>query len=148
MRVAIPLASAAILLCSATGFSQTKNGADITKDIQNFCQQFDNTWNTKGPATTANTFMADDAIFVPPNGAVLKGRAAIAKDWGDVFKEPTVHKCTVDGARAEGDGAWADGEVTITGNPATHVRWAAFDLKQDGQWKIRFLQVTAIKAKE
>jgi uncharacterized protein (TIGR02246 family) len=124
------------------------NGADVTKEIQDFCKQLDNTWNTKGPLAVANTIFADDVVFMPPNGGVIKGNAAVAKVWSDVYKEPTVHTCTVQDARAEGDGAWAYGEVTITGNPAAHVRWAAFDVKRNGQWKVQMLHVTAIQEKE
>jgi hypothetical protein len=54
----------------------------------------------------------------------------------------------VQGARAEGDGAWAYGEVTITGNPAGHVRWAGFEVKENGQWKVQMLHVTVIQEKE
>ena len=76
-----------------------------------------------------------------------KGKQAIVKVWGDIYKEPTMHKCTVNGARAEGDGAWAYGEVTITGNPAGHISWAGFEIKQSGQWKVQLLHVAAV-AKE
>ena len=142
------LASAAVLLCSPTAFSQTKNGTDVTKEIQDFCQQYDNTWNTKGPVAVANTLLAEDVVFIPPNGAVVKGNETVAKVWGDIYKEPTVHRCAVGEARAEGEGAWAYGEVTITGNPAGHVRWAGFEIKHDGQWKVKLLHVTAIQEKE
>jgi ketosteroid isomerase-like protein len=141
------LALAAVFLCSATAFGQAPNGADMTKEIQDFCRQYDNTWNTKGPVTVANTLLASDVVLVPPNGAVLKGNETVAKVWGDIYKEPTVHKCTVDGARTEGDGAWAYGEVTITGNPAGHLRWAGFETKQNGEWKVQLLHVTAIQEK-
>jgi hypothetical protein len=82
------------------------------------------------------------------DGAVVKGNETIVKMWGDIYKEPTTHKCTVGGARAEGDGVWAYGEVTITGNPGGHVRWTAFDIKQNGQWKVQMLHVSPIKEKE
>jgi len=105
-------------------------------------------WNTKGPIVVANTLFADDAVFGPPNGALVKGKEALAKVWGDIFKQPTTHKCTVDEARSAGAGAWAYGEVTITGNPANHVRWAAFDIRQNGEWKVQLLQVTDITEKK
>ena len=149
MKAAIPVfASAAILLCSATALGQTKDGADLVKEIQNFCQQVDNTWNTKGPVAVANTLFAEDVVFVPPDGALVKGNETVAKMWGDIYKEPTTHTCKVAGASANGDGAWAYGEVTITGKPAGHVRWTAFDIKQNGQWKVQMLHVTPIKEKE
>jgi ketosteroid isomerase-like protein len=142
------VASAAVLLYAATAFGQTRNGTDLTKEIQDFCNQYDNTWNTKGAVTVANTFFTDDVVFMPPNGVVIKGKETVAKVWADVYKEPTVHKCTVQGAHAEGEGAWAYGEVTITGNPAGHVRWAGFEVKQNGQWKVQLLHVTVIQEKE
>jgi ketosteroid isomerase-like protein len=145
MKIAISVLASAILLCGTTAFGQSKNGADMTKEIQDFCQQHDNTWNTKGAVTVAKTFFAEDVVFVPPDGAVVKGNEALAKVWGDIYKEPTVIKCTVGGAHAEGDGAWAYGEVTITGNPAGHLRWTAFDIKQNDQWKVQMLHVTPIK---
>jgi len=140
--------SATILLGSVAAFAQTKDEADITKEIQRFCQQYDNTWNTKGAATVANTLLAKDVVFVPPTGAVVKGAETVAKIWGDMYKEPTVHKCTVEGARAEGNGAWAYGEVTITGNPSGHVRWTGFEVKRNGHWQVQLLHVTPIKDSE
>jgi ketosteroid isomerase-like protein len=120
-------------------------GGDITKEMQTFCNLYDTTWNTKGPVTVANTFFADDVVFIPPNGAVIKGKESVAKIWGDVYKEPTVHKCTVQASNAEGDGAWSYGESIVTGNPAAHVRWAGFEIKQDGHWKVKMLSVNAIQ---
>ena len=120
----------------------------MTKEIQEFCRQIDNIWNTKGPVVVANSLFAYDAVFGPPNRALVKGKEALAMAWGDIFKQPTTHKCTVDEARSAGAGAWAYGEVTIIGNPANHVRWAAFDIRQNGQWKVQLLQVTPIPDKQ
>ena len=127
------------------GQASAANGADMTNEMQKFCDLYDTTWNTKGPVAVANTFFADDVVFIPPNGAVIKGKETVAKIWGDIYKEPTVHKCTVQESHAEGDGAWSYGETTVTGKPAAHVRWAGFEIKQDGQWKIKLLGVNAIQ---
>jgi ketosteroid isomerase-like protein len=127
--------------------ARAANGTDITNEMQKFCNNYDTRWNTKGPATVANTMYAEDVVFIPPNGAVIKGKETIAKIWGDIYEEPTVHKCTVLESHAEGDGAWSYGESTITGNPAGHVRWAGFYIQQDGQWKVKMLSVNAIQEK-
>ncbi len=134
--------ASAVLLCSPAAFSQTQG--DMTQEIQAFCRTYDATWTQKGAAAVGPLFV-ENAIVVPPNGAVVKGRATITKVFGNIYKEPTTHKCTVDTAHAEGNGAWAIGEVTITGKPSSHVRWGAFDVKQDGEWKIQMLVVTNIQ---
>jgi ketosteroid isomerase-like protein len=125
--------------------ARAANGADITSEMQTFCNLYDTTWNTKGPVAVANTLLADDVVFLPPNGVVVISKESVAKIWGDIYKEPTVHKCTVQESHAEGDGAWSYGEVTIAGNPAGHVRWVGFQIKEDGQWKVKMLGVTAIQ---
>lgn len=138
---------ALVIAVALFGVDQARaaDGADITNEMQKWCNLYDTTWNTKGPVTVANTLLADDVVFIPPNGAVIKGNQSVAKIWGDVYKEPTVHKCTVQASHAEGDGAWSYGETTVTGNPAGHVRWAGFEIKQDGQWKVKMLSVNVIQ---
>ena len=131
------------------GFGQARavNGAEITAEIQKWCNLYDTTWNTKGPVAVANTFSLTMLFSVLPNGAVIRGKESVAKIWSDFYKEPTVHKCTVQESHAEGDGAWSFGETTVTGNPAGHVRWVNFVVKQDGQWKVKMLGVNAIQEK-
>ena len=152
MKTAMSLhVSATVLVCSTTAFGQIKNGTEITKEIQDFCQQYDNTWNTKGAVAVANTFFADDVVFTAPNGAVVNGKATLAKIWGEVYKDPSAHKCTVTGAHAQGDGAWAYGEVLISdtsGKPTGHVSWAGFETKQSGQWKVQMLHTSIIAPKD
>ncbi len=135
----------AMLLCTTAAFSQTQGRGDMTQEIQAFCRTYDDTWTHKGAAAVGPLF-SENAIFVPPNGAVVKGRAAITKVFGDIYKEPTTHKCTVEAAHAEGDGAWAMGEVTVTGKPSSHVRWGGFVVKQNGEWRVQLLVVTNIEA--
>ena len=47
-----------------SGQARAVNGAEITNEIQKWCNLYDTTWNTKGPVAVANTFFADDAVFV------------------------------------------------------------------------------------
>jgi uncharacterized protein (TIGR02246 family) len=151
MIVQVAVVAGVAMLGAGHARAASMNGADVTKEIQAFCQQYDNTWNTKGAVAVANTFFTDDVVFMPPNGAVVNGKATLAKIWGDVYKEPSVHKCTVTGAHAEGDGAWAYGEVLITdpsGKPTGHVSWAGFETKQSGQWKVQMLHTTIIAPKD
>lgn len=136
--------ASAMLLCATAAFSQTQAQGNVTQELQAFCRTYDNTWTQKGPGAVAPLF-AEDAIIIPPTGAVVHGGAAITKIWGEIWKEPATHKCTVEAAHAEGNGAWAFGEVTITGTPSSHVRWGAFDVKQNGAWKIQLLVVTNIE---
>jgi uncharacterized protein (TIGR02246 family) len=142
------LASAAMFFGSSMAFSQTKNGTDVTAEIQDFCNHWADTWTAKGTTAVANTLVADDILFIPPNGAVVKGKAAIAKVWTDVIKGPTVFKCTVEGAKTIGDGALAYGEDTISGESPEHDRWTAYYTKEDGQWKVQLLQATIIQDKK
>lgn len=148
MKNVVTVLASAMVLLSGSAFGQTKNGSDMTAEIQSFCNQYDDTWNNKGPGVVADTLLAKNIIFLPSTGAVVIGSANVHKIWGDTYHEPTTHKCIVQGASAEGDGAWAYGEVTITGNPAGHVRWSGFSAKQNGQWKVQLLHVTPIKDKE
>ena len=49
------------------------DGADITNEMQKWCNLYDTTWEYKDSVTVANTLLADDVVFIPPNGAVIKG---------------------------------------------------------------------------
>ena len=67
-----------------TGQARAADGADITNEIQKWCNLYDTTRSTKGPVAVANTFFADDAVFIPPNGAVIKGQTSSQKS-GAIF---------------------------------------------------------------
>ena len=49
-----------------TGQARAADGADITNEIQKWCNLYDTTWSTKGPVAVANTFFADDAVSYHP----------------------------------------------------------------------------------
>lgn len=142
-HVASAALATAILFCATGAFSETQDGGNAIQEIQAFCRTYDNTWTQKGAAAVGPLF-ARDAIFVSPNGAVVKGREAITKLFGDIYKEPATHKCIVETAQTEGDGTWAIGEVTITGKPSAHVRWGAFYLEHNGERKIQMLVTTSL----
>ncbi len=140
-RLAAAVAPLVLLIGAAAAHAQSD---DMTKSLQDFCRTFDTTWNTKG-APAVGQFFKEDAILIPPDGAVVKGRAAITDLFRKIYSHgQTTHRCTVESATASGDGAWGYGEVTVTGNPASHARWAAYDIHYDGEWRVQMLSVIPI----
>jgi ketosteroid isomerase-like protein len=118
---------------------------DMTKSLQSFCDTFDSTWNNKGAAAVGQYFK-QDAILIPPTGAIVKGRTAIADLFRRIYSHgQTTHRCLVQSATTSGDGVWGYGEATVTGTPASHARWAAYDLYHDGKWRVQMLAVIPIQ---
>ena len=140
-RLLAMVAPVVLLIGTATAHAQSR---DMTKSLQDFCHTFDTTWNTDG-APAVGQFFKEDAILISPNGAIVKGRAAITDLFRKIYSHgPTTHRCTVESAAASGDGVWGYGEATVSGNPASHARWAAYDIHHDGEWRVQMLAVIPI----
>lgn len=73
------VAPVALLIGTAAAHAQP---SDMTKSLQSFCHTFASTWNTNNAAAVGQ-FFRSDAILISPNGAIMKGRAAIT----DLFRK-------------------------------------------------------------
>jgi ketosteroid isomerase-like protein len=105
----------------------------ILDELQAFSRAYDSTWNQEGAAATAK-YLATDVVLITASGAVVRGRDNVAPLLADHYPQgATTHTSTVEGARQTGVGAWAYGETTVSGNPASHARWAEYVVKEGDQ---------------
>jgi ketosteroid isomerase-like protein len=116
----------------------------ILDEMQTFSRTYDSTWNEQGAAETAK-YLATDVVLITASGAVIRGRDNVARLLADHYpKGASTHTSTVQGAHQTEDGAWAYGETTVSGNPASHARWAEYVVKNSDQWSIQLAAVTNI----
>lgn len=106
-------------------------------------------WETHynmGHGSMVADFHASDGMFIPANGSVLQGRAAIAEYLNAEMAEGSPHvSIDTDDTIIEGDWAVARGtysvEVTPEGGEAMTQTgsWASLDHMVDGEWLIQGL---------
>jgi ketosteroid isomerase-like protein len=116
----------------------------ILDEMQAFSHAYDSTWHQQGAAETAK-YLAKDVVLITGSGAIVRGRENVSRLLADHYPlGATPHTSTVQGAHQTADGAWAYGETTISGSPASHARWAEYVVKQGDQWSIQLAAVTSI----
>ena len=127
-------------------------------------QAIDSAYSAWAMATDAKdmdrwvTFLAPDAVFLPPNHPALRDRESIQEFYAALFADPRFSiKCKqnqVEVASAS-DLAWSTGtcEVTFTGakgRPASDVsKWVKIWKKQpDGRWKCSANSWSSVRASQ
>jgi uncharacterized protein (TIGR02246 family) len=127
-----------------TGKQAASKGGDrqadeeaIRKQAREFVQAF-----AKGDAKTIAAQWAENAIYRNENGEVVRGRAALEKEFADFFKEHP--KCQIE-VRINSitflsrDSAMEDGILQLRHACAelpTSTRYTLLHVREDGQWRI------------
>lgn len=93
----------------------------------------------KGDLEGLAALYTPDAMALPPDGPVVKGRDAIKQMWGSVAQQlglKDVRLTTLDFEQA-GDTGYEVGEVTLTlGSGTTVAKFVVVWKKVGGQWRI------------
>jgi len=135
---------ASLWLSVAALFSQGSLAADpdprqaeITQTAQAFVDAFE-----KGDAKAIAALWTPDADFIDVEGRVLKGRAAIEKDFAQVFSENKGLKVRIDVGSVRfigSDMAIEDGTSSVLapdGTAPSRARYTNVLVKKDGKWLI------------
>lgn len=93
---------------------------------------------------TWTELMTDDVAFLPPNGTIVSGKAAV-RAFGEAFPKLTAFTSEAVDVAGAGDVAYARGTYAITANPAgagpmdDKGKWLGIYRKQpDGSWKLSY----------
>ena len=88
-------------------YSQTKNNAELKKEIKKVEKEFQDLLNVKGSAIAFYTFAADDAVIKRTNDTLIKGKEAIKNYYLNKFYENTKAKWEPDYIEVSEDGSMA-----------------------------------------
>jgi len=133
-RLLATVAPLVLLIGTAATHAQSR---DMTKSLQDFCHSFDTTRNTND-ARAVGRFLRKTPSSSPQRGH-REGlgshyRLVVQQNLQPWADEPSHH---VESASASGNGVWGYGEATVSGNPASHAHWAAYDIHRDGEWRVQ-----------
>lgn len=111
--------------------------------IRDLVRRWDAAIAAKDLDAVAGMYM-EDAVLMPPNAPLVRGRAAIRSGWSDMFQTPgfslSVTPTTVDvaasGDMAEEVGTWRFSGETPQGPMSDEGKYVVVWKKVDGEWKV------------
>ncbi len=97
-----------------------------------------------GQWDTWTGLLTDDVAFLPPNGTIVSGKAAV-RAFGEAFPKLTAFTAEAVDIAGSGDVAYTRGTYALTANPAgappmqDKGKWLGIYRKQtDGSWKLSY----------
>lgn len=97
-----------------------------------------------GQWDTWTGLLTEDVAFLPPNGAIVSGKAAV-RAFGEAFPKLTAFSAEAVDVAGSGDIAYARGTYALTANPAgappmeDKGKWLGVYRKQpDGSWRLSY----------
>jgi uncharacterized protein (TIGR02246 family) len=108
------LKAVVVAVAMAIGFTGASSGQGKTDPaLDNLAKEFMTAFNAKDAAKIA-AFYADDAVVMPPNHAIVKGRAAIETYFKGEFKQDMNLQLRPMESSAAGTHAFEAGTSTVT----------------------------------
>lgn len=135
-RMVIVVAVAAVLV--VTGLVQGQSRTDPILD--RMAAEWAAAYNARDAATLAG-FYTEDAVFMPPNQPMAKGRAAIEAQFRREFQQGFTNlKLTPMESAISGSQAFEAGTATITapGGGTEHSKYLVVFKQVAGAWKIAY----------
>jgi ketosteroid isomerase-like protein len=135
-----------LVLLLLSGCAQKVNDPADAQAIRNLNADYDKAASSQDLAWLSSNFYTDDAVALPPNQPMVKGKEAIASEDKSTFDQysPTQLSGPVEEVLSSGDLAVARGAYTWTGTPkasglsevSEQGKWiGTFRRQGDGSWK-------------
>ena len=135
-KVSIAVAVAAVLVIAAVVQGQSKTDPILSK----LATEWAATYNAKDGAKLAG-FYTEDAVYMPPNQPIAKGRAAIEAHFKQEFQQGFTNlKLTPMASAISGSQAYEAGTATITapGGGTENGKYMVVFKQVGGAWKIAY----------
>jgi uncharacterized protein (TIGR02246 family) len=135
-KLSIAVAVAAVLVITAIVHGQSKTDPMLSK----LATEWAATYNAKDAAKLAG-FYAEDAVYMPPNEPMAKGRAAIEAHFKREFQQGFTNlKLTPLESAISGSQAYEAGTATITapGGRTENGKYVVVFKQVGGAWKIAY----------
>jgi uncharacterized protein (TIGR02246 family) len=129
----------ALLVIAAPGYAQEKTSPALDKVMAEFVVAF----NAKDFVALASIY-AEDALWMPPNAPVIKGRSAIEAVFQRLFAGPGVLKLTSSSSEIAGTLAFSAGTYTVTipadggGSQTFAAKYLTVFKRVGNDWKIAY----------
>ncbi len=133
-----------IIFSSISVQSEEKDISQVRKILEEGGVKFVEAIN-KGDAAAAAALYTDDAILMPPNSEMIKGKSAIQEFWNTSIQMGIKNvSTTVVDIQVSGDLAYRIGKYTLTVQPQDHPAVTdsgkfldIWKRQADGSWKIQ-----------
>ncbi len=134
-KLSVGIAIALTVLFS--GILQAQNKTDPA--LNKLAADFEAAYNA-GDAVKAAAMYADDAVVMPPDGQMVKGRSAIAARLKSEMKGKVTLKLSPSASAISGDQAYEAGTITVA-LPDGHTlseKYLVVYKRVGGEWKIAY----------
>ncbi len=119
-------------------FFTTRQPAATREQVEDVLRRYEQAYRAKDSAALALVY-TEDGLFQPPNGAAVRGRAAIAGHWRGRFGDGLV--LTLDAFDGDGMAGWAAGTWQLDGRDggkATGRFTVGLRRGRDGEWRMSY----------
>jgi uncharacterized protein (TIGR02246 family) len=140
-RISVAVAVAVAAVLAIAGVNSAGQGQSNTDPILNkMAAEWAAAYNAKDAAKVAGMYTSD-AVYMPPNQPMVKGRAAIEAMFKKEFQEGFANiKLTPVESAISGSQAFEAGTATVTvpGGRTESAKYLAVFAQEGGTWKIKY----------